>query len=84
VEKSKKGDEGKRSVDSEDKNEEDHQQDSTQRLELLFAGEENGTVDRLKFSKNEFEKVQKDTGSSKRQRRERGPSHLPSCLPVPH
>jgi hypothetical protein len=67
--KSKKGDKGKRLVDSEDKNEEDHQQDSTQQLELLFAGEENETVDRLKFSKNEFEKLQKTKGSSKRQKK---------------
>lgn len=48
---------------------EENENGSTQQLELLFAGEENEAVDRLKFSKKEFEKVQKYKDGSKKQKK---------------
>lgn len=68
--KSKKADKQKKNVESDSSDrDDDQQQESTQQLELLFAGEENETVDRLKFSKNEFEKLQKTKGASKKQKK---------------
>ncbi len=53
--------------DEEDKKR--RQEESQKQLELLFAGEETDTKDRLKFSKKEFEKSKKEKNTKEKKRK---------------